>query len=49
MNTSKYPFFEKQFKRLDVQIAHSGGDPYWLEEKAKLQKQFDDYVKNRNN
>jgi hypothetical protein len=45
--TSLFPFFEKEFKRLDIKIQHSAGDPLWVNEKADLQQKFDEYVKNR--
>ena len=44
-----FPFFEREFKRIGIKINHSAGDPVWIKAKEELQQKFDDYVKNRHN
>ena len=44
-----FPFFEREFKYLEIKIQHSAGDPVWLKAKKELQQKFDEYVKNRHN
>ena len=42
-----FPFFEREFKRIEIKIQHSAGDPVWIRAKEELQQKFDKYVKIR--